>query len=283
MSSADAPVLVLGATGGQGGAVAAALIARGTTVRALVRTPGSASARALARRGVDVVAGSLDDTASLTRAMRGVRSAFAVTTPFESGTHAEVAQGRAIIAAAGKATVPHLVFSSVAGAQQDSGVPHFESKAVIEAELIASAVPSTILGPAYFFDNALGGEEQIRDGVLELPLPDDRPLHQLARADLGRFAATVLLDPQPFTGTRIELASDAPTPHLMAEALTAASGHPVRHERTPLSASGNADMRAMWEFLLDPGYRIDLAQLRATYPDMHWTSFAQWSDEAFVS
>ena len=41
------PVLVLGATGGQGGAVAAALLRAGRQVRALVRDPASARARQL--------------------------------------------------------------------------------------------------------------------------------------------------------------------------------------------------------------------------------------------
>ena len=45
------PVLVLGATGGQGGAVAAALIQAGCPVRALVRDPSSAGAVELAGAG----------------------------------------------------------------------------------------------------------------------------------------------------------------------------------------------------------------------------------------
>jgi len=36
-------------------------------------------------------------------------------------------------------------------------------------------VPYTILGPTYFVDNALGGADRIRDGMLELPLRADRP------------------------------------------------------------------------------------------------------------
>ncbi|WP_199272413.1 NmrA family NAD(P)-binding protein [Paraburkholderia acidisoli] len=44
-------VLVFGATGQQGGAVAAALLAKGWPVRALVRDAKSAKAQALAARG----------------------------------------------------------------------------------------------------------------------------------------------------------------------------------------------------------------------------------------
>ena len=42
-------------------------------------------------------------------------------------------------------------------------------------------VPYTILGPTYFFDNALGEADRIRSGVLDLPLPGDRQLQQLGR------------------------------------------------------------------------------------------------------
>ncbi|PSK67700.1 hypothetical protein B0E53_00347 [Micromonospora sp. MH33] len=42
---ADAPVLVFGATGGQGSAVTEALLGRGARVRALVRDPERAAAR----------------------------------------------------------------------------------------------------------------------------------------------------------------------------------------------------------------------------------------------
>jgi uncharacterized protein YbjT (DUF2867 family) len=278
---ADAPILVLGATGGQGGAVTEALLSRGARVRALVRDPNRGAARRLTDRGVEVVAGSLDDRSSLTSAMAGIAGAFALTTPFESGVDAEMAQGRAILAAADAARVPHLVFSSVAGADQRSGVPHFDSKARIETELAAGETPYTILGPTYFFDNALGGADRIRSGVLDLPLPPDRPLQQLARTDHGTFAAQVLLDFAPYLGRRIELASDAPTPTQMAAALSAALGREVRHERVPLAEVGNPDMHAMWTFLNGPGYRVDIAALHAAHPEIAWTSFADWAHRTF--
>jgi uncharacterized protein YbjT (DUF2867 family) len=278
---ADGPVLVLGATGGQGGAVLDALLARDAQVRALVRDTVAGSAGRLADRGVEVVAGSLNDEATLAAAMTGVSGVFALTTPFEAGVDAEVEQGRAILAAARRTGVPHLVFSSVAGANQHSGVPHFDSKAVIETELAAADVPYTILGPTYFFDNALGGVDRIRDGVLDLPLPPHRPLQQLARRDLGAFAAEVLGNPSGYVGQRIELASDAPTPTQMAAALSKALDLPVRHEQVPLEGIGSPDMRAMWGFLNGPGYQVDIAALHHGHPDLAWTSFAEWADHTF--
>jgi uncharacterized protein YbjT (DUF2867 family) len=282
-TTADSPILVLGATGGQGGAVTAALLARQARVRAMVRRLGEPSVQRLTERGVEVMVGSLDDRAALGAAMEGAAAVFALTTPFEAGVDAEVAQGRAIVAAAGDARVPHLVFSSVAGADQHTGVPHFDSKAIIEKDLAASGLPYTITAPTYFFDNALGGADRIAAGILDLPLPPDRPLQQLARPDMGAFVAKVLLDPKPYLGRRIELASDAVTPAQMAEALSVAVGRLVRHQQTPLESIRNPDMHAMWRFLNGPGYRVDIDALHTANPDIAWTSFVDWAQHTFKS
>jgi uncharacterized protein YbjT (DUF2867 family) len=282
-ATSESPVLVLGATGGQGGAVASGLLARGARVRALVRRPDEPSVRRLTERGVEAVVGSLDDRLALGAAMRGVAGVFALTTPFEAGVDAEVTQGHAIVAAAVDEEVPHLVFSSVARADQHTGVPHFESKAIIEAELAESGLPYTITAPTYFFDNALGGIDRICAGILDLPLPPDRPLQQLARPEMGAFVAKVLNDPKPYVGQRIELASDAVTPAQMAGLLSAALGRPVRHQHTPLESIRNPDMHAMWTFLNGPGYRVDLEALHTANPDIAWQSFAVWAQQTFES
>jgi uncharacterized protein YbjT (DUF2867 family) len=280
----DRPILVLGATGGQGGAVLAALRQRSSTVRALVRDPEAPTARLLrSNTGVEIAAGSLHDRESLARAMDGVANVFAVTTPFDKGVDAEVEQGRAIVAAARDAEVPHLVYSSVAGADRRTGVPHFDSKAAVEKELIASGISSTILGPTYFFENTLAGTERVRAGVLELPLSPDRPLQQLARRDLGAFAAEVLLHPGRYAGARIELAGAALAPVQMAYALSQAIGRRVRHSQVSLDGIADDDMRAMWRFLNGPGYQVDIAGLHQAHPEIGWTTYSDWAASAWPS
>jgi uncharacterized protein YbjT (DUF2867 family) len=133
------------------------------------------------------------------------------------------------------------------------------------------------LGPTYFFDNALHGADRIAAGVLDLPLPQQQPLQQLARADLGAFAAEVLRHPGDYAGRRIELASDAPTPTDMATTLSAATGRAVHHQQVPLARIGNHDMHAMWSFLNRGGYQVNLAGLHHQHPDIAWTSFAEWA------
>src|SRR6478672_13364744 len=70
-TTAESPILVLGATGGQGRAVTAALLARQARVCAMVRRPGEPSVQRLTERGVEVMVGSLEDRAAIGAAMEG--------------------------------------------------------------------------------------------------------------------------------------------------------------------------------------------------------------------
>jgi uncharacterized protein YbjT (DUF2867 family) len=272
--------VVVGATGAQGGAVATALLAKGSPVRAVVRRPQSAGARRLAEQGAVLAVADLDDPRTLATAFADAAGVFALTTPFERGPDEEVTQGRSIIEAAVAAEVPHLVFSSVASANRHTEIPHFESKAVVEAALVDSQVPTTIVGPTYFYDNLLGGLDEVRGGVLELAIPADVALQQLSRSDLGQFVAAIFDDPQRHVGARIDIASDDPTPADMAAALSDRLGREVRLRTVEPDQIGSADMRAMFRFLSETGYAADLTSLHAIYPQVRWQTFAQWVDEA---
>ncbi|WP_072806007.1 NmrA/HSCARG family protein [Rhodococcoides yunnanense] len=269
------PYAVVGSTGGQGGAVVDALFEKGLPVRALVRRR-SARSDALEQRGAEIVWTDITDRDATARAFEGCAGVFAMTTPFEDGPDAEVAQGTALVDAMTSAAVPHVVFSSVADADKNTGIPHFETKARTEAVLRASSVPFTIVGPTYFYDNLLGGIDDIRRGRLDLPIPLDTPLQQLSRRDLGRFVALVLADPTPFVGRRIDLASDDPTPRRMAEQLAAALGTPVTAHSYSADSISSQDMAAMFGFLTSTGYDADITQLRSDYPEVGWQSFSEW-------
>src|SRR5258708_38250596 len=123
MAITENRVLVFGATGQQGGAVARHLLANAWNVRALVRNPNQASAQALKQQGVELVQGDLNDPASLRDAMGGVDSVFSVQTSFAAGgVEAEERQGKAVADAAGETGVTHFVYSSVGGAERHSNV-----------------------------------------------------------------------------------------------------------------------------------------------------------------
>ncbi|MFF3847840.1 NmrA/HSCARG family protein [Streptomyces sp. NPDC002328] len=275
----NGPVLVIGATGLQGGATARELLRRGRETAALVRDPRSHKARELAALGVRLVTGDLDDEASLRAAMRGTHGVFSVQnfmTPL--GLGGEVRQGRAVARAAKATGVAHVVYSSVGGAERHSGVPHFDSKRHIERYLAQLDVPTTVLRPSFFMDNFCAHGPRNVDGtlVVQLALKPDTRVQFIAVDDIAHFAAQAFDRPQEYLGRAVELAGDELSATQVAEAFAARSGLPARFEELPLDAVAadpyipNApEIALMFEWFQEHGYRADIAALRAEHPGLH--------------
>lgn len=276
-------ILVTGVTGKQGGALAEVLRARGHEVRGLTRNPGSDAAVAATANGIEIVRGDFTDAASLVAAASGVDAVFAMTTPFESGDQAETLQGIALADAAVKARVSHFVYTSVASADRATGIPHFDSKYRVEQHLGGLDLPWTVVAPVYFMENLFFPQtlEALRNGVYAVPLPVDRTLQQVALADIASFAAHVIEHRDAFVGKRIDIASDELTTKQTAEALSLALSRPVGTFVVPIEQirSFSEDMALMYEWFISEGYSIDIAGLRATYPDVGWHRFEDWAKE----
>ena len=275
-------VLVTGATGKQGGAVARALLARGHRIRALTRNAASRGARALADLGAELAVGDFTDRASLERALDGVDAVFAMATPFEAGLDAETRQG-VTLADAAKAAGVFLLYSSVGSADRQTGIPHFDSKYAVERHIRDIGVAHAILAPVFFMENATTfGREQLAQGVYALAMAGDRTLAQIAVADVGACAAAVLEDRQRYTGQRIDIAGDDLTGHEAVEILTRVSGRPFTYVEVPkemVRARMGDDIVAMYEWFERVGYAIDRTALHAAFPTVRWHSFEDWARE----
>ncbi|KAI8211823.1 NmrA-like family domain-containing protein 1 [Colletotrichum sp. SAR 10_86] len=115
-------IVVIGATGGQGGGVVNAFLNEaGWKVRGTTRNTSSEKAKALSAKGVEVVSANLNDEESLEKAFQGATAIFAFTdyyeTFFELGDEKslelEFAQGQRIARAAAKNQyLQRLVFSA---------------------------------------------------------------------------------------------------------------------------------------------------------------------------
>ena len=276
-------VLVTGATGSQGRSVVDALLEKGYKVRGLTRDADSSTAKKLRQRGVEVVAGDFNDQASLARAADGVDAIFAMATPFENGIEAETAQGIAITNAAREAGVGHLVYSSVANADQATGIPHFESKYEVEKHLASSGVPYTIIAPVYFMENLATpwSLPALRVGKISLALPADRPLQQIAVQDIGAFAAEMIERRESVFGQRYDIAGDELSGGDLAEIFFEVTGHKIQYEGFPPEAlrSQGEDMALMFAWLRDTGYSADIQGLRRDFPEVPWLDFRSWLGE----
>ena len=276
-------VLVTGATGKQGGHLVGELLARGHSVRALTRKPESPAAAALKERGVTIVPGDFDDQGSLERAARGVDTVFAMSTPFEGGEKTETREGINITRAAATVGVKHLVYTSVAGADRATGIPHFDSKFEVEKEIRRSGVPFTIVAPVFFMENFLAEwmAAGIAQGSIAMALPATRRLQQIAVADIAQFTALVIERRESFLGKRIDIASDELTGAMAAAAISEVSGRHIEYSALPIDAlrQRNEDQARMFEWFDRVGYDADIVGLRSLYPEVDWHRFSIWARE----
>jgi uncharacterized protein YbjT (DUF2867 family) len=271
-------VVVTGATGKQGGAVARGLLERGHQVRAITRDVNSAQANALANAGATLVAASLDDTAAIKKALEGATSLFSVTLPY-GGTVAETREGIAAADAA-KAAGVHLVFTSVASANLQTGVPHFDSKYEVEKHIAKIGVRATILAPASFMENLYFIKDQLAKGVYAVPLPPTRVLPQVAVADIGAVAVRVLEDAGRFTGKRFDLAGDELNGNESVAILSRVVGRPFTYFQVSLDVVRQhmgEDAAKMYAWFDGSGFKVDRALIRRELPDVTFHNFESWA------
>ncbi|WNG17811.1 NmrA/HSCARG family protein [Cystobacter fuscus] len=273
-------ILVLGATGQQGGATARALVRDGWRVRALVRDPASPRARAL--EGVELVAGDMGDAGALAAAMAGAYGVFSVQPssgqPQYGVTDEEEERlGIAVADAAGRAGVAHLVYTSVAWLGPDTGVGHFESKWRIEEHIRRSRLPATIVRPAGFMEMLLEPHLGLTQGRLQFFMRPEQPIQLIAVADIGRLVARVFADPARHLGQTLELAGDELTGPAIASLFGRARGIEASYARFPAEVlAANDMMRRLSDFADRGGMSngADMAALRQLVPDL--LTFEAW-------
>ncbi len=276
-------VLVTGATGRQGGAVAEQLLERGHAVIAYVRSPESPASQALAAKGARLAAGDLADAEALAKMAAEADAIFGLSVPFGPGGKAqEVAQGRLLVDTAARLGV-HLVYSSLRGANRlvDSNIEHASSKQLIEAHLREVELPATVLGPVYFMENLLNVSfTQLRNGVLAMPLSPGKKLDMVTVQDIAGLAVQAIEHREEFAGVRVDMASDSVTGTEAAATLSAVLGREVPYRQLPIEQvrqwAGN-EIAAMFQRFEENTNFVDVAGLRARFPAVRWHSFDAWA------
>jgi len=275
-------ILVTGATGHQGGAAVRRLQERGFFVRALTRHPDQPKSRALTGRGVEVMRGDMNDQASLTRAMDGVDGVYSVQN-WEEGAEAEVRQGINVADAAKRQRISHFVYSSVASADQKTGIPHFESKFRIEEHIRGTGLRYTIIRPVFFMENWLGMRDEIEGGNLALPLDPSTRLQMVAVDDIGAFVAMAFERSGKWQGRTFEIAGDEISMTDLANMFSRITGTEVVYSQIPwdqFTQKAGPDLGKMWRFFQDAGYHIDVSLIRQEYSQL--TSFERWLHEKWM-
>ena len=276
----DRTILITGATGHQGGATARSLEGSGFRLRALTRKPESVKAAALARQGVEIMKGDLDDEASVRNALAGVWGIFGVQNTWEAGVTAEEVQGKRLATVARAAGVEHYVYSSVGSADRQTGIPHFDNKWRIEETVRELRFPSyVILRPVYFMENLLAPYSLSGDTLTAALAPTTR-LQMIAVDDIGWFGARTFTHADELNGRALDIAGDARTMPEAAAILGEALGRPVTFKQASIEQirQNSQDTALMLEWFDRVGYNADIAGLEREF-GRRLTKLPEWARE----
>ncbi|KAL1967397.1 hypothetical protein VTN77DRAFT_3182 [Rasamsonia byssochlamydoides] len=215
-------IVVLGATGVQGGSVVKAFSSvPGWHVRAVTRDPSKPAARQLEQGGVEVVKGDLDDPKSLAAAFEGATAVFGVTNFVETfDAEREYRQGRNIADAAVEAKVNHLIWSSLPHMTKLSNgniaVPHCDSKAMVEEYIRETGLNATYLWVGHYMsglasDGSFLKIQKDSDGVytVKVPCAPSTVVSAIdAEEDVGKFVKGIVDGGSKFYGKRVLAAGE---------------------------------------------------------------------------
>lgn len=259
--SAKKIIAVVGATGAQGGGLIRAILKDPSgefSARAITRDVNSEKARALAQLGAEVVAGDVDDEASLKRAFAGAHGAYCVTFFWAHfSPEREKAEAAAMARAAKEAGVSHVIWSTLEDTRErvplsdprmptlqgSYKVPHFDGKGEANAEFTRLGVPTTFLLTSFYWDNLIYfgmGPRKGEDGKLVFALPmGDKKLPGIAAEDIGKCAFGIFKRGKEFVGRTVGIAGEHPTGAQMAASLDRAIGQTVTYYPVPFDAFRN--------------------------------------------
>jgi uncharacterized protein YbjT (DUF2867 family) len=274
-ASGPRTILVTGATGLQGDAVARRLLQDGWHVRALTRDADGKGARALRALGAEVVQGDMGDADSLRPAFEGAYGVYSVQNPFIGGPEAEVSQGKNVAEVAKDAGVQHLVYGSAGTGRKGTGVPSWETKLRIEDHMKELELPLTILRPTAFMELMTHKKffpPVAAWQVMPKLMGSSRRLPWLCTEDLGVIGARAFADPNSFVGRDLTLASDVRSLDECRSKYLEVMGRNPRRLPMPVwlferFGFVGKDLTTMWRWLRTGHVDLDTSPTRAIHPD----------------
>ncbi|HEX6133156.1 MAG TPA: NmrA/HSCARG family protein [Longimicrobiales bacterium] len=283
-------ILVIGATGAQGGSVARELLRRGQyEVRALTRTSATAEARALRSMGAEVVRGDLFDVESVIDAMKGCYGVFGVTSYWEHFEREEEL-GANLVDAAAETGIEHLVLSTLPPVHELTNgeliVPEFDLKARAAERARRLDIPTTFVQPAFYYENftTLFAPRREADGCWVFGFPQGEvPLAGFAAEDTGGIVASLLERGTEYIGRTLSLVGGEATPDEYARVMSRVVGRLVRYRHVPREVFAAYEFRGATELADRFTYyrtrggssRSHILLGRELYPALQ--SFEQWA------
>lgn len=293
-------ILIVGATGKQGGAVIKALLKSPSPphILALTRNPDSAHAKSLAAAHKDIITliqGDITNPQPIfaSQPKGSITGLFLLTNP---GTKVpEEDQAIPLIDAAVAHGVKHIVFTSVdRGGDEKSwsnptDIKHFAAKHHIEVYLRDKAAKEeggnkftwTILRPVAFFDNWLPGTmSAMFTAMWAASLRPATKLQLVSVHDIGVFAAMAFQDPGKWAGRAVGLAGDELTLEEAQSLFKRGTGKPLPQAWTIFGKMvlwGMGEVGRMFRWFDEEGYGVDIEARRREAGGMQ--NFEAWLRE----
>jgi NAD(P)H dehydrogenase (quinone) len=222
-------ILVTGASGQLGSAVVSYLLKAGqvtaSDIIAASRNPAKLSA--LADQGVETRAVDFDDAASLEAAFAGVDRVLLISTDELASPGKRLAQHKAAVAAAAKAGVGHILYTSMPN--PDKSLVSFAPDHLGTEEAIkASGMAYTIIRNSWYIDNYfMGMPHNLKAGQWFTSMGDGR-VSNISRNDCAAAAAAALANPPAGNVTLTLTGAELLNAEEIAAAVSKAAGKPLK-------------------------------------------------------
>jgi uncharacterized protein YbjT (DUF2867 family) len=254
---------VFGATGQQGSSVINNVLAdpelsQRYRLRAITRDTSGPKAKILQNRSVEVVAADFDTPSTLQAALKGVDTAFVVTTPdfTPDAVAIEFARAKAVADAAVSAGVRYLIFSTLSPIEELSGgrytkVYPYDAKAKAEAYIRTLPIKCAFFCGGPFMQNFAAQ-------VFLAPVKVEReekwvwkrnnsPKAQYPLIDgvddTGKFVGAILAEPERYEGKTFYGATRLYTLEEVSRIMSKSTGKKVEYEQIS-DAEFHADLKA---------------------------------------
>ena len=280
-------IFVTGATGNQGGAVARNLLAAGFNVKALTRNPDSQKAKNLKQLNAEVIKGDLNDPSSFAEHLKNVHGVFSVQT-YEHGIEKEIKQGVALADLAKQYAIPQFIYSSVIGSDAHTGIPHWESKFIIENHVKELGLHYTILRPASLYENFLIPQVQSRilKGKLVSPANKDTVQQFISAEDIGKISTEIFTNPSLYEGKTLVLAAEELNMQEVATIFSEVLNKKITYSKLPTLITRlfmGKDLYKMFSWINnnDAVFLKDMAAFKKQFP--HLLDLETWIKQKFTN
>lgn len=278
-------VFVTGITGNQGGAVTKHLLKTGHEVVGLTRDANSVKAQHWKDEGVNIVEGNLNDPATYESEINKSDAIYFVQSM--QSKNSEIQQAKQFIDTIATKGIKHVVYSSVLGADLETGVPHFDSKYIIEKHISSSNIDYTVLRPASFYENHLHPQvaKSIKNGKYVTPLNKTCTQQMIGVDDIGKIAAQVISNPQQYLNKTLSIATDenqiGNIPQLFSEVIK----KPVKYKKLPgfiVRIVMGSNLHKMFKYMNQHDFRVidNIQNIRDEF-NIHG-DFKHWIDQHYT-